>query len=243
MLPVRDRYGAMPMIHALCGSVTIALNIQIADRIIDSLNALSTAKHKRLTLEQESLPSMLWLSQYILSTIMFSGVFLILSGSLELNIFMCVCTSIMIGLNSLLIADMDMPYIGFMKINKQPLLELVRDMKIAATCPPSPLPPDAALGSGKSSNPLEKLAASVIACQRLKKDNHGNNDNNDDNSYGSDSNSPTSHSKKNNGGNSGINMNTLVRNSMRPAMKPANKSSAQVYAEVGDSGDLLVTNI
>jgi hypothetical protein len=158
----------MPMIHSLCGSVTVPLNIQIADRIIDSLNALSTAKHKRLTLEQESLPEMLWTVQYILSTIMFSGVLLINSGSLELNIYMCFATSLLIGINSLLIADMDMPYIGYIVINKKPLSELVRDMT-EATQPTrstrSGLADDNNAGGKGATTSLEDLARRVIANQ------------------------------------------------------------------------------
>ena len=154
----------MPMIHELCGGVAVPLNIQIADRIIDSLNTLSTAKHKRLTLEQERIPSMLWFIQYTLSTIMFSGVLLIVSGSLELNIFMCFCTSVMIGVNSLFIADMDMPYIGYLSISKEPLEDLVRDMKLAA----EPAEKSAKLrNDSRPSNPLEVLANRVIASQRL----------------------------------------------------------------------------
>jgi hypothetical protein len=158
----------MPMIHSLCGSVTVPLNIQIADRIIDSLNALSTAKHKRLTLEQESLPEMLWTVQYILSTIMFSGVLLINSGSLELNIYMCFATSLLIGINSLLIADMDMPYIGYIVINKSALTELVRDMT-EATQPTqstrSGLADDNNAGGKGATTSLEDLARRVIANQ------------------------------------------------------------------------------
>ena len=156
------------MIHEMCSQVALPLNIQIADRIIDSLNALSTAKHKRLTLEQESLPEMLWTVQYILSTIMFSGVLLINSGSLELNIYMCFATSLLIGINSLLIADMDMPYIGYIVINKSALTELVRDMT-EATQPTrstrSGLADDNNAGGKDVTTSLEDLARRVIANQ------------------------------------------------------------------------------
>jgi len=164
-------YGAMPMIHELCASVALPLNIQIADRIIDSLNALSTAKHKRLTLEKEQLPFMLWMLQYILSTIMFSGVLLINSGSLELNVFMCFATSILIGMNSLLIADMDMPYIGYITIDHSALTELMHDMTEATRPSRSKwvVTHDSADDDDKgeaSHNPLEALARRVIASQR-----------------------------------------------------------------------------
>ena len=227
----------MPMIHELCGSVPVALNIQIADRIIDSLNALSTAKHKRLTLEQERIPSMLWFIQYTLSTIMFSGVLLIVSGSLELNIFMCFCTSVMIGVNSLFIADMDMPYIGYLSINKEPLLDLVRDMQDAvqsseqSSSRTRTADDGAELRSGASSNPLEKLATQVLAFKRLNKDT------NNYSSRGSPPNINKTHSTSGN-------ISHLVRQAMRPAMKPANTTPIQIYSEVGNKDDdMVVTNI
>jgi hypothetical protein len=215
----------MPMIHELCRSVSVPVNIQIADRIIDSLNALSTAKHKRLTLEQERLPGMLWIVQYILSTIMFTGVLLIFSGSMELNIFFCFSTSILIGINSLLIADMDMPFIGYMCINKQPLTDLIQDMKDSAR------PSHGAtkesyteMGADRTTNSLENLAKCVIATRQKMLT------------------TQKSLSDTFTSGKGSLWSKSTVRQAMRPTMKPA--KSAQIFNEVkNNDDDMVVTNV
>jgi uncharacterized membrane protein YgcG len=121
-------YGVLPIMGKLCDATHHRFNIEVADRIIDSLNNCSDARYHRASVEDQTLPAMLWLLQYLLGAIMFAGVALIASGSEELNVSMCLSTTTLIGLNAIVIADMDMPYLGFIQLSDKPLYTLLNSL-------------------------------------------------------------------------------------------------------------------
>lgn len=55
---------------------------------------------------------------------MFLGVMLIQSGSDSLNLGMCYVTTIMIGMSTLVIADMDLPYHGLICLKIDSVVDL-----------------------------------------------------------------------------------------------------------------------
>ena len=55
---------------------------------------------------------------------MFLGVLLIRSGSDDLNLGMCYVTTSLIGVSTLVIADMDLPYYGFIKVKINSVIDL-----------------------------------------------------------------------------------------------------------------------
>ena len=109
-------YGVVPIVGKLCNQSVQPFNVEVADRVIDSLNQLADARYIRASVEAESLPSLLWTIQVLLGAVMFFGVALIVSGSEELNVTMCLLVTALIGLNALIIADMDMVYTGFIRL-------------------------------------------------------------------------------------------------------------------------------
>lgn len=109
-------YGVVPIVGKLCNQSVQPFNVEVADRVIDSLNQLADARYIRASVEAESLPSLLWTIQVLLGAVMFFGVALIVSGSEELNVTMCLLVTTLIGLNALVIADMDMVYSGFIRL-------------------------------------------------------------------------------------------------------------------------------
>mmetsp|Transcript_4900 Transcript_4900/g.7469 ORF Transcript_4900/g.7469 Transcript_4900/m.7469 type:complete len:406 (-) Transcript_4900:265-1482(-) len=118
-------YGILPVISKLCESTNVQFNYQVADRIVNALNELSTVKYRRESLEDRHLSNTLWVLQYLLSTAMFFGVLLINSGSVELNLTLCAVATVLIGMSALVIADMDMPYMGCIAIDKSTVHDLI----------------------------------------------------------------------------------------------------------------------
>ena len=119
-------YGSLSIVDKLCqgGESAARFNVHVADRVMDSMNAISVAKYRRCSLEEQSLPALLWLMQYLIASAMFLGVLMIQSGSDQLNMGMCFVCTTLIGMNSLVIADMDIPYHGFIRLKIDSIVEL-----------------------------------------------------------------------------------------------------------------------
>ena len=119
-------YGSLSTVDKLCteNCPNSRFNVQVADRIIDSMNAVSSAKYRRFALEEQRLPGLLWMLQYCIATAMFLGVLMIRSGSGQLNLGMCYSVTVLIGMNTLVIADMDLPYQGLIKVRVEAIVEL-----------------------------------------------------------------------------------------------------------------------
>ena len=125
MQPLDLLYGSLSIVVKLCkGDSNSNFNVQVADRIMESMNSISSAKYRRCALADHELPFLLWVLQYLMGASMFLGVLLIQTGSRELNLGMCYVTTILIGMNTLVIADMDLPYHGHIKVEVDPVVEL-----------------------------------------------------------------------------------------------------------------------
>ena len=115
-------YGFLPIVGKLCELTAQPFNMEVADRIVDSLNNVADSRYNHIAVEDQSLPAMLWILQYLLGVVMFLGVAFIISGSEALNIGMCLSVTGLIGLNALVLADLDMPYVGFIQVSPEPIL-------------------------------------------------------------------------------------------------------------------------
>mmetsp|Transcript_9047 Transcript_9047/g.13595 ORF Transcript_9047/g.13595 Transcript_9047/m.13595 type:complete len:820 (+) Transcript_9047:212-2671(+) len=118
-------YGLLPLVSTLCDDTNTQFNYHVADRIMDSLNELANAKYHRLALEDQSVPTAMWYLQYLLSTVMFLGVVFIFTGSELLDYTICYLSAMLVGMVALIIADMDMPYNGLIRIQHDPVYELL----------------------------------------------------------------------------------------------------------------------
>ena len=81
MQPLDMLYGVLSSVNKLCQEDTKSdFNMQVADRIMDSMNSISVAKYLRCSLEEQQLPVLLWVLQYFIA-----------SGTSSLRYFFCFC--------------------------------------------------------------------------------------------------------------------------------------------------------
>ena len=118
-------YGVLPYVKRICSMHHNEFYTNLGDRIIDTTNDVATANAKRFSIQAYSLPTMLWVLHFVISTSMFFGVALIYTGAHAFNFLLCGSAATLMGVSAYAIADLDDPFEGNIQLHKTSLLALI----------------------------------------------------------------------------------------------------------------------
>lgn len=68
MMPLDLLFGSLSIVDKLCQGSKTKFNVQMADRVMDSMNSVSVAKYRRNSLEEQELPVLLWSLLFLIAT-------------------------------------------------------------------------------------------------------------------------------------------------------------------------------
>ena len=68
MMPLDLLFGSLSIVDKLCQGSKTKFNVQMADRVMDSMNSVSVAKYRRNSLDEQELPVLLWSLLFLIAT-------------------------------------------------------------------------------------------------------------------------------------------------------------------------------
>ena len=102
----------------------------LLERTVDLINGIAQARQSRLTSEKRRISKWVWALMVLLAMSSFYGVLLIQGGSLIVNLSFCGLTIVAMTASFVVLADMEAPFSGFVRIDLSCFTMIRRDIRV-----------------------------------------------------------------------------------------------------------------